>query len=265
LFDTQTAAALAGIGAGMGYQRLLAELLGIVIDKGETRSDWTRRPLSDAQLGYAANDVRHLFALHDRLHERLQALGRLHWLAEDCARQLAVHANQADDRWPHLALLRRARVPERTVQIRLLRLTRWRDAWARDHDRPRNWILDNALALQLASAPPDDRTALQHRLDANPKAPRKLGHAIWAALTTPLADEANLPLAGPDNYDKHTLKQLQHAIATRSAELGLPDGVLASRRGLVALMERDEWPAALSGWRRVELEPLLMPLLRQPG
>ena len=64
LFDTQIAAALCGIGAGLGYQRLLQDLLGISVDKGETRSDWLRRPLSPSQLHYAADDVRHLDALH---------------------------------------------------------------------------------------------------------------------------------------------------------------------------------------------------------
>jgi ribonuclease D len=71
LFDTQTAAALAGVGGGIGYQRLVQELLGIALPKGETRSDWLRRPLSAAQLDYAAEDVNHLFALHDALSDEL--------------------------------------------------------------------------------------------------------------------------------------------------------------------------------------------------
>ncbi|MBP6797594.1 MAG: ribonuclease D, partial [Luteimonas sp.] len=53
LFDTQVAAALCGIGAGVGYQRLVQERLGVAVDKGETRSDWMRRPLSPGQLAYA--------------------------------------------------------------------------------------------------------------------------------------------------------------------------------------------------------------------
>jgi len=265
LFDTQTAAALVGIGAGMGYQRLVAERLGIVIDKGETRSDWTRRPLSGAQLGYAAEDVRHLFALHDALFERLRTLDRLAWLEEDCARQLAVHAAQADERWPHLALLRRARVPDRAAQIRLLRLTRWRDACAREHDRPRNWILHNDLALHLATTPARSLDGLQRQLDAWPKAPRKLGAVIWNALVTPLDDEHDLPPLQSAEPDKAALKHLQQAVAARSAELGLPDGVLASRRGLLALLDGPGWPVALDGWRRGELEPLLAPLLAAPA
>jgi len=259
LFDTQTAAALTGVGAGLGYQRLLGDVLGILIDKGQTRSDWTRRPLSDAQLNYAAEDVRHLFALNDALSERLHLLERMPWLEEDCARQLSQYSDEGEP-WPHLSL-RGAQMLDRDSQVRLLRLLRWRDALARERDRPRGWILDNALALQLAAKPPRDQNTLQRQLDAHPKSPRKLGAAIWKALNTPLADEANLPLAAPDDYDKQTLQRLQHAVAARSAELGLPDGVLATRRGLLALMEQGRWPASLSGWRRAELEPVLAPLL----
>jgi len=261
LFDTQTAAGLAGVGAGLGYQRLLGDVLGVLIDKGQTRSDWTRRPLSDAQLHYAAEDVRHLFALHDALNERLHLLDRTAWLQQDCARQLTNYSAPGEP-WPHLAL-RGAQALDRDAQTRLLRLLRWRDAHARERDRPRNWVLDNALALQLAANPPRDPPTLQRQLDASPKSPRKLGSTIWTALTTALPDEAAMPLAKPDEYDKQALHHLQHAVAARSAELGLPDGVLATRRGLLALMEHGTWPESLSGWRRVELEPILLPLLAQ--
>ena len=63
LFDTQIAAAIAGIGAGMGYQRIVQEVLGVTLAKGEQRSDWLRRPLTPAQLEYAADDVVHLLSL----------------------------------------------------------------------------------------------------------------------------------------------------------------------------------------------------------
>ena len=103
---------------------------------------------------------------------------------------------------------------------------------------------------------------MQNQLEAHPKAPRKLGDAIWQALTTPLEDEAQAPLArNASSEDKIALKRLQDAVSARSAELGLPDGVLASRRYLEALQESGDWPAALAGWRREVLEPVLAPLL----
>lgn len=264
LFDTQVAAALAGVGAGLGYQRLVQDQLGVALPKGETRSDWLRRPLSPSQLEYAADDVLHLFALHDRLAADIHALGRDAWLAEDCARMVANAERDEPERWPHLAL-RAAAFFDTDAQHRLLRLLRWREAQARSSDRPRTWILDNELASQLARTPPPDRAALQSRLDAIPKAPRKLGDALWRALTTPLPDEQEAPPVRQDDRDRPTLRRMQEAVSARSAELGLPDGVLASRRWLQALLDGEGWHGPLAGWRRGQLEPLLTPLLRPAG
>ena len=261
LFDTQQAAALAGVASGVGYQKLVEQITGVVLPKGETRSDWLRRPLSPAQLEYAADDVRHLFELHDFLVAELDRLGRSQWLAEDAQRTVVNAENEAPERWPHLSM-RSAHFLDRDAQVRLVRLLRWRDVYARDNDRPRTWILDNELAVALARHPPIDRAGLQRQLDAHPKAPRKLGDVVWRALETPLADEADLPDASvAETRDKQRLRKLQDAVAARSAALGLPDGVLASRRWLEALLDRGEWPDALSGWRRAALEPDIAPLL----
>ena len=264
LFDTQIAAALCGIGSGMGYQKLVLELTGVALAKGETRSDWLRRPLSASQLDYAADDVVHLGEFHRELAARLDALGRRGWLDQDCARMLANAADDQGDPWPHLSM-RSAQYIEPPAQLRLLRLLRWRDRQARDSDKPRSWILDNELATNLARTPPADRQALQGQLDSHPKAPRKLGDAIWEAFNTPLDDEDRAPLArNASSEDKNAVKRLQDAVAARAAELGLPDGLLASRRYLELLQEAGQWPAALSGWRREVLEPVLDPLLPAP-
>lgn len=267
LFDTQAAAALAGIAAGMGYQRLVQDALGVALAKGETRSDWLRRPLSPSQLEYAADDVRHLFALHDALDARLLGLGREAWLQEDCARMVANAERDDGDRWPHLSL-RAALFLDEAARHRLLRLLRWREAHARRADRPRSWILDNELAVLLAREPAGSLAQLQRQLDAHPKAPRKLADPIWQALQTPLDDEAQAPEPRNEDRDKQALRRLQEATASRSADLGLPDGVLASRRWLEQLLAAAEsgnrWPGPLSGWRRAELEPALGPIL-SPG
>jgi ribonuclease D len=261
LYDTQIAAALAGVGAGMGYQRLVADLLGIAVDKGETRSDWMRRPLSAQQLDYAADDVRHLFELQDRLDARLEALGRGEWLREDCARLVDAADSGGEEPWPHLSL-RAAQFLDVDAQRRLLRLLRWRDAQAKASDRPRNWILDGELAVLLAKNPPADAAGLKKLLESRPKAPVRLAAAIWNALSTPLDAESTMPLARDDEGDRKALRRLQDAVAGRSRELALPDGVLASRRWLQALLEQGQWPPALAGWRRAQLEGVLAPLLQ---
>jgi len=262
LFDTQIAAGIAGVGAGMGYQRIVQELLGVALEKGEQRSDWLRRPLTDSQRHYAAEDVVYLDALYRELSTRLDTLGRRAWLEEDSAR-LALGVDEAGERWPHLSL-RAAQFLDTPGQHRLLRLLRWRDAYARTSDRPRNWILDNELATALARTPPIDRDALKRHLDTIPKSPRSLVDALWTALTTPLPDEADAPPPRSEERDKAALRKLQDTTADVARELGLPDGVLASRRWLETLLDGQDWPGALSGWRRAQLETRLKPLLEQP-
>ena len=260
LFDTQIGAALAGIGGGMGYQKLVTAITGVTLAKGETRSDWMRRPLSEAQLQYAADDVEYLFALHDAIEAKLQEQGRRQWLDDDAERLLA-SVEHDEERWPHVAM-RSAQFMDAASQLRLLRLLRWRDVQARSSDRPRSWILDNELAAQLARTPPADQEALGKLMDSFPKAPRKLAGAVWHALVTPLEDEAQAPLALPANDgNKQALKKLQDAVSARTSELGLPDGVLASRKHLESYLESRQWPAALAGWRQAELESRLQAVL----
>lgn len=261
LFDTQIAAALSGIGGGMGYQKLVAHVTGVNLEKGEQRSDWLRRPLSESQLHYAAADVIHLFALHDHLMEKLTALGRTHWHDQDAQRLVESVANDGVEQWPQLSA-RAAQFLDAGAQVRLCRLFRWRDAQARQSDKPRSWILDNELATLLAKHPPASLADMETLFERQPKSPKKLSAAIWQALTTPMDDEADFPVA-VDNTEqmRAPLKRLQKAVADRSAELGLPDGLLASRKVLEAWIEAGKPPAGLTAWRRVELENRLQDLL----
>ncbi len=262
LFDTQIAAALCGLGAGMGYQKLVETQLGIVLPKSETRSDWLHRPLSPAQLVYAADDVLHLHALHALLRDKLRELGRETWLAEDCARLLANASSETPEPYPHL-VLRGAQYLDADAQALLCRLLRWREVQARAGDRPKGWILDNELAVALARKPPIDARAFHAFLDTQPKSPRKLRSELWDALATSLsAEERDVPLVQPpDGAQKKILRALQDAVAAEAARLQLDAGTLASRRMLEALLDGNNWPAALGGWRRPILEPLLRPIL----
>jgi ribonuclease D len=150
--------------------------------------------------------------------------------------------------------MRSAQFLDADGQRRLLRLLRWRDGYARDNDRPRGWILDNDLATQFARTPPADRDALQKQLEAHPKAPRKLGDAIWRALTTPLPDEAEVPDASiGETRDKQRLRKLQDAVSKRAEELGS-----ARRRACLAPLAAGlarRWQLARSPWRVGAVKP----------
>ncbi|HHW4682756.1 MAG TPA: ribonuclease D, partial [Xylella sp.] len=264
LFDTQIAATLASLGGGLGYQKLVAMVTSVELGKGETRSDWMQRPLTAAQLDYATNDVRYLFPLHDTLTERLAQMNRRAWIEEDCARLTHTIEQEENERWPHLSM-RSAQLLNTSAQYRLLRLLRWRDTLARDSNKPRNWILSNELANTLARFPPSNLADLRHQLGKFNKSWDALAAQILKTLNTPLADEVQAPLAtAPSDADKALLKRLQEIVAKFSNDLGLPDGILGSRRHLEALIQHRQWPESLGQWRRSLLETEFQSLLSNP-
>ena len=262
VFDTQVAAAMAGLGAGLSYLKLVEQVTGVTLEKGETRSDWLRRPLSDSQLKYAADDVLHLHDIHAVLEEKLRKLGRLEWLEADSQRAIQGARNDVDDPYPHLAV-RSAQSLDAAGQARLCRLLSWRDAEARRSNRPKSWVLDNELAVQLSRRPFEDFNRFNALLDANPKAPRKARKELWDLLEASLSDaEAAIPLArNSDSLDKQRLRNLQDAVARLALSLDVPDGLLCARKHLEVLLEGRGWPRTLEGWRRSLLEPVLNPLL----
>jgi ribonuclease D len=263
LFDTQIAAAFAGLGAGVGYQRLVRELTGIELAKTETRSDWLRRPLSTRQLEYAAQDVVHLPALHAELSARLASRGYAAWCAQDCRRLLERARLREPDREPQLGLRGAAGWPlERQALLR--RLLLWREEVARRIDRPRPWILDDARALDLAARPPRDAAELAERT----RGQRALRSPQRAELAQLLAEPLQAhemmfePVsATPDRAARECFAALKDIVARRATELDLPDALLCPRRHLERLLATRRWPSALDGWRREVLHDALMAAL----
>jgi ribonuclease D len=256
LFDTQIAAAFAGLGAGLGYQRLVQELLGIALAKSETRSNWLARPLSAQQLDYASADVAHLRALHQALVERLEARGMRAWCEAECA-QIAHAASERDlpanAHWEVRSAWRMS--PEQ--QARLKYVLDWREITARRIDRPRPWVLDNAVAAQLAEDPPSSIAALHARLTAQRSFPKRETQNLLDLLHEPLPSEyaevapVPAPLRGED---EKRVDRLRERVASRATELDLPPALLASRRLVEAWVRGDGQP---DGWRREALQGCL--------
>ncbi len=263
LFDTQIAAAFVGLGAGVGYQKLVAALLAIDLPKDVTRSDWTRRPLSDAQHAYAVQDVVHLAVLHDQLTARLHARGYFEWFVEDCAR-LARRAQSAADLQPQLGLRGAASWPLAAI-ARLRDLLLWREAAAQRHDVPRGWLLRDEHCIDLALDPPADAATLEART----RGQRSLRHALrmelWSHLQQRLDDDFVRATLRPDEPLKgarrHAFDAMRARVDAEAARLDLPPGLLCPRRALERYIAAREWPAELDGWRRGVLEPALAPLL----
>ena len=260
LFDTQIGASFAGLGAGLGYQKLVLELTGIDVPKGETRSDWLRRPLSPQQLDYAAQDVAHLPTLHADLTERLAQRGYTAWFEEDCTRLLEKARRREPDTEPQIGLRGAADWPlERQALLR--RVLRWRDATARAINRPRPWLLDDAHALDLSARPAKTADELAERTRGQ--------RALRSAQRIDLLDVLNTPLASdervftpiphaPGPREKQVISAMKDAVIARATELDLPDGLLCARRHLESLLATGRWPDALDGWRREVLHDTLV-------
>jgi ribonuclease D len=237
-----------------GYAALVEAELGIRLDKSETRTDWTRRPLSASQVDYAAADVAYLAALRARLGARLQGLGRLAWAEEDSAALLdpdlyRVQPERAWERFPNLD-----QQPPAT-QARARRLAAWRETRAASADRPRQWILSDQALMALASAGPVDVEGIA-RLDVLPAgAIRNSGAALLAELRGAEADLAAGDVAytqkarqGPT--DNSELKRLAAIAQELAGELGIAPELLATRGELTALLRGSRDLRALRGWRR---------------
>ena len=266
LFDTQIAAAFVGMGLGISYRALVAELAGVELDKGETRSDWLQRPLTDSQRNYAALDVVYLKTIHEQLAERLHRRDRSDWHAQDCER-LKRRAGQREgegDPQPQRALRAAAEWPL-PQQAMLRRALLWRERSARRLDVPRSWLLDDTLALGLAQQPPRTLAELEQRSRgqrALRSAPRQ---ELFALLTAPLDDEdlsatAAIP-AHPQGAAKQALAAMKQFVDQRAAELDLPPGLLCPRKALEEYVVTAEWPDLLEGWRREVLHDRLESLL----
>lgn len=255
LFDTQVAAAFAGLGPGIGYQRLVQMLLDIEIGKGETRSDWLQRPLTEQQKRYAAIDVVHLPAMHDLLSARLEQRQMSAWCQEDCNR---LAAGPVPDEAPHLSFTALWKAPPGT-QARLRRLLRWREAIARRINRPRAWIFDNALATSLVETPPTDTEALSSRLRSQRSFPKRELTVLFDLLESPLSDDdLDLPPIPPPIRGEvaQQLAQVRDKVAARALELDLPPALLCPRRLLEAWVRGERTPE-LDGWRGAVLGDLL--------
>lgn len=256
--DTQIAAALTGSDLQCGYQRLVADWLGIELPKGATRTDWLQRPLSTEQLRYAVQDVEYLAPLADCLYERLREQDRVAWWQEECARMLeeATRAPVAAELWRRVKGAGKLPPDQRAV---LQSLAAWREEQARARNLPRGFVIRDDDLLQLADRKPDSPTALRG-LGLHPAVIRRDGEALVEHIGAADFDHPPpAPAAPPDHAQRTLIKRLREEVAARARALNLEPEVLMRRRWLEALVrDPDSIPEALNGWRRTVItEPLL--------
>ena len=254
VFDTQIAAGCIGLKPQIGYAELVKTVLDVTVPKGQTRTDWSKRPLTREQLEYAADDVLYLGEIADHLSQRLRELEREHWVREDC---LALEDKQLYEPDPAQAWVRLRGLAQLdpATRARAKTIAVWREKLARSRDLPRAWILADAAIFSMAeggSSPLNDSLAAS------------LQRALEAA-SNDVQDREPVQDARPTPQQKAVIEHLGKIVDARAAELNVSAEILAPRGELKSLAmgasARTNLPReshALTGWRREEIGTRLL-------
>ncbi len=253
VFDTQIAALLLGFPDQIGYGNLVKETLGIELEKLHTRTDWSRRPLSDEQLHYAAEDVFYLAQVYPYLVEKLSELGRLDWLSEDFARltQVELYNNDPAQAWLKVRGSNRLKGASLTV---LQALAEWRETVARDQNRPRGWLLRDDELVEIARHQPGTPAALAairglHERFIDKHGARLLELVAEARGRAPKPQSSTeLPVRLSPLQDA-LVDAMMAVVRVSGAENALNPAVLASRKQLEQLAIGSPDSEVLHGWR----------------
>lgn len=264
VFDTQIGAGCIGMKPQIGYAELAQLLLGVTVPKGQTRSDWSRRPLSAAQVHYAAEDVLHLGEIADRLTQRLVALGREAWAQQDCQALSDPSIYDADPAraWERVRGLAQLQ-PHPRQRARALAI--WREREARGRDLPRSWILSDTAIFDAAHINPATRQELQQALHPPDDFPAALAEGLLETLREASeqdpSDMAPAKDTRPTPEQKSLLEKLTRRLDARAKELGISAEILAPRAELKAMAQGERNTSCQHGWRREVIGDELLAIL----
>lgn len=255
LFDTQVAAMVAGFGDQVGYDSLVSSLTGGTIDKAHRFSDWSARPLSAAQIAYAAADVTWLRPVYEKLRARLEHEGRLEWVAEELATLADANTYRPDPEtmWERL----RPRTSNRRYLGMLKALAAWREREAQRINIPRQRLLKDETLLEIAAMMPDGPAALLRARGvskgfAEGRSGASLLAAVKAAKEVPddALPEAARARDGP-RPSAALVSLLKVLLAAKCEEHHVAPRLVASSEDIDSLAADGEADVpALHGWRR---------------
>ncbi len=254
LFDTQVAAMAAGYGEQIAYDALVRQMLRIELDKSSRFTDWARRPLSEAQLTYAAADVTHLAKLYPKLRERLEREGRLSWVAEEMEALMDPASYNTD---PEMAW---RRLKPRKFAVKYLAAFKaaaaWRERTAQTRDQPRGRILKDEAMDEIASQLPMDAAGFD-RLRSVPKgfSGSRYGPDLLAALKEAMVDpDGYAPVIErappPPQNAGAVVELLKVLLKARAEDAGVASKLIATVSDLEKIAANDDEAAPLKGWRR---------------
>jgi ribonuclease D len=254
LFDTQVAAMVCGFGEQVGYETLVRKIAHAPLDKSSRFTDWSHRPLSDAQMTYALADVTHLRDIYEFLEAELQKSGRRDWVDEEMAvlTDPETYIVRPEDAW--------MRVKTRTNSGKFLavvrELARFRETYARDKNVPRSRVYKDDALLELASTKPQSEQDLSRsRLLLREARRGPIADGILAAvktgLETPQKDWPKPDLSRDKLQVNPALADLLRVLLKSKADAeGVAQKLIATSADLDEIAAGDYGGAALKGWRR---------------
>ncbi|MCW1955878.1 ribonuclease D [uncultured Lentibacter sp.] len=254
LFDTQVAAMVCGFGEQVGYETLVRKIAKDTVDKTSRFTDWSRRPLSEAQKSYALADVTHLRQIYEYLRDQLAKNKRAKWVSEELSVLTSPATYQID---PARAW---ERVKVRTSSGKFLavvrELAKFREAYAQARNVPRSRVYKDDALTELASTKPKDMNDLSRsRLLLREARKGEIAEGILAAVAAGLACAPEDMPQGDKTREKLNVNPaladlLRVLLKAKTEDMGVAAKLIASASDLdmIAAGERDV--AALSGWRR---------------
>lgn len=273
LFDTQRAAAFLGYGYSISYQNLVKEVLGLEVNKDQTRSDWLRRPLSAEQLAYAALDVACMPRITDFLQEKLASTGRHGWAVHEFDQMLVgASLESGSTEWSQYYQSLGMSWRLNPLQLATLqRLCAWREKVAREKDKPRSWIAKDADLIALAERRPVSASEVQKIPDLSKQLMHKFLTEVLQIIATPHVGEP-LPQSAADQpltpAMRAQLKRCQEEVASIALDLGIAPEVLARKKQLLQLLTESAaagklvWPLDMRQWRQQLLESRFASILK---
>ena len=254
IFDTQVAAPLLGFQDNPGYAMLVSSLLSINLNKAHTRADWSKRPLTGAELEYAADDVIYLCQIYQMMVKKLTELGRIDWLQHDFAELTNPELYKVDPEKAWFRIKGKNKLTGRQLSI-IQTLAQWREKMAQAEDRPKSWLLRDELLFDLAKLQPETVQELANVRGINERSVNRYGREL-CQLITAAKNRPPLPLNEKDRSAKKTQQEeaildiLTALVRIRAEENALNPSILETRKDLEELLFSlsDESPL-LHGWR----------------
>ncbi|HZQ60490.1 MAG TPA: ribonuclease D [Casimicrobiaceae bacterium] len=254
IFDTQVAAMVLGYGDSISYDQLVQRITGDTLDKSNRFTDWSRRPLSKAQLDYAVSDVTHLRDVYLKLKGDLEQRGRTRWVEEEMDILTSPETYRMDPENAWLRLRSRVRKP-RELAV-LIEIAAWREREAKSRDVPRGRVLKDDLVADIAVQAPTTTEQLAS-LRSLPKGfeRSKSGSEIPDLVKRALArDPKTLPSlerARPAPNGAATVELLKVLLRMTAERNGVAAKVIATVDDLEQIAARDDADVpAMKGWRR---------------